>query len=172
MADKLATLCPHLDRPEKAKGRCGACYNAYVKAQKAAKAVENDQIRVEDNDEIDLRNAPAFPKGLDLDDDELAKKMFEKILWGWIFEGEQVVTRPDGADLKDFVRLKEVTASKSMKAATILGRKFIVEKKEIIQPTAIPVAGAEQAVGHWMGVLALGNKSNEINEDEDIDYDA
>lgn len=172
MAEKLATLCSHTDRPEKARGRCGACYNAFVKAQKAAKAVESGHVRVDDNDDIDQRNAPAFPNGLNIEDDELAKKMFEKILWGWILDGEQVVTRPEGADLKDFVRLKEVTASKSMKAATILGRKFIVEKKEVVMPTAIPVAGAEQAVGGWMGVLALGNKSPEIDSDEDIDYDA
>lgn len=162
---KLATKCVHTDRPEKARGLCGSCYNASVKAEKAAKAIENNSIRVDDNDEVDLRNAPTYPAGLNIEDDEVAKRMFEKILWGWIFEGEKVTDRPVGMDVKDWVRLKEVTASKAMKAATILGRKFIVEKKEIVQPQAIPVAGAEEAVGNWMGVLA-------VSHEKETDFDA
>jgi hypothetical protein len=171
-AKPKATLCSHLDRPEKAKGRCASCYNSWLKAEKAATAVANDQVRIEGNDEVDLRWQPAIPKGLDLEDDDVAKKEFERILWGWIFEGEKLATRPDEIEPKDWIKLKEVTASKAMKAATILGRKFIVEKKEVITPQRIPVAGAEDAVAGWAEVAALSmNHKNKDLEDGD-DYDA
>jgi hypothetical protein len=164
-----ATLCSHPDRPEKAKGRCASCYNSWLKAEKAAAAVAEDKVRVEGNDEVDLRWQPSIHKGLDLEDDDVAKREFEKILWGWIFEGEKAATKPDGMELRDWVRLKEVTASKAMKAATILGRKFIVEKKEVVLPQQIPVAGAEEAVAGWAAVAKMGMDKKSTNEG---DYDA
>lgn len=160
MAPRLATLCPHTDKPEKAKGRCASCYRSYTKAQKAAAAYETGEVRVDDNDNVDLRWQPSIPKGLNLEDDEIGRKYFEQIMWGWILEGEQVRERPTGMDIKDWVRLKEVTASKAMKAATVLGRKFIVEKKEILAPQAIPVAGAEEAVSGWTDVMRMGHGKN------------
>lgn len=167
-----ATQCAHTDRPEKAKGRCASCYNSWLKAQKAASAVANDQVRVDDSDEVDMRWQPSIPKGLNLADDDKAQEYFERIMWGWIFEGERAANKPEGMELRDWVRLKEVTASKAMKAATVLGRKFIVEKKEIVQPMAIPVAGAESAVEGWMGVLAMGNGKSITDDDESENFDA
>lgn len=44
-APKLATACEHRDRPVRARGRCGSCYNALTRQERRQRLAEREEKR-------------------------------------------------------------------------------------------------------------------------------
>lgn len=129
-------LC-HPSRPEKAKGMCQACYRADLKAKTLAKELEGTKATNDDKNE----NAVVR----DLEKDPAVKARFLQIMWEWL-EAPQNVPEcwdvKDGKKVRDWetqARLQEVAQRKADKAATVLGRAYVVEKREEVKPVALPL---------------------------------
>lgn len=149
----LATRCPHPDRPAKSKGMCQSCYRANQKAE----ALSKGEIKLDEEKGTDKKTGE--PLELDFVNDPSAVREFYRILWGWlqaVQEAEKpIIVEVNGKQTRDFqleARLKENATQKAMKAATVLGRAYIAERKIEEKPAEIQVEGMKDIVGGWMTV--------------------
>ena len=130
---KKARAQCHPDKPAKAKGLCVNCYMAHrraeAKARAKAQAIETGKIRVDEEMGVDSATGAV----IDFPDDKAASLRLKQILWGWIETAEKavIVTGEDGSrDYRTEVRLRDMQAQMAMRAASILGRQLIGEKRE------------------------------------------
>jgi len=157
---KLATKCPHVDRPEKARGMCQSCYRAAKKAEE----LEQGKVKLDDETGADRKTGTGAEK--DLSNDPEAVKRFYSIMWTWLEQGakadEPIVTVDSkGKPQRDFkleARLRESVDQRAMKAATVLGRAYIAERHVEEKPEQLMVDGIGDAVSGWMGVIGMKGK--------------
>lgn len=150
----------HPDRPERARGLCGPCYYADLKAKKAAEALARAPV-----------NSPKTQDAAvaDLEKDPEAKKRFYKMMWEWLEATEvpAIYKLEGGRRTRDYAteaKLAEVAQRKADKAATVLGRAYVVEKREEVKPTPLPL-GKEIDDSGWEGGGGDENESNEVSGD-------
>lgn len=154
---KLATKCPHLDKPEKAKGMCQPCY----RAMKRAEEVESGKVKLDEETGKVVKSGE--PVEMDFVNDPEAVKQFYQIMWGWLQEAQQakepIVTVVKGKPQRDFkleARMQEVSLVRATKAATILGRAYIAERHVEEKPTELPVDGMREMLSGWVSVENIG----------------
>lgn len=160
---KLATNCPHPDKPAKAKGMCQSCYRAL----KRAEDVESGKVKFDEE-----TGAPAGGGEVTKDfvNDPEAVKRFYAIMWNWLEEAakaqEPIITTDEkGKSMRDFkleARMRESTDQRAMKSATVLGRAYIVERHVEEKPADLPVEGMSEIVQGWMkvGNMKKGSKAD------------
>lgn len=161
---KLATKCPHTDKPEKAKGLCQPCY----RAQKKAEEIESGKVRVDEETGKDVKTGE--PVEMDFVNDPSAITEFYKIMWGWLRldeeETEIYVTDKKGNKVRDQkleVRAQELNLAKKTKAATILGRAYIAERHVEEKPAELPVQGMGDMLAGWTAVEQMGGKGKKAD---------
>jgi hypothetical protein len=97
-----------------------------MKARSAAKALERAKTKEVENDGV--------PPVRDLEKDPETKRRFLEIMWEWLEAPQRVEAMKCGSEGKrDYAteaRLQEIAQRKADKAATVLGRAYVVEKRE------------------------------------------
>lgn len=170
---KLATDCVHRDKKMFAKGLCSVCYHAQRKAEKRAQTLINSNDQT-----IETRVSELT---LEWDKDPQLKSEFGKIMWGWIRGGESSPIWKDvggGKKVRDYqleLRRDEMAQKKADKAATVLGRAYVVEKVEEVKPQPLPISGSvdmsgwgsevEEAESAELEEEILESQENEVEED-------
>lgn len=92
---------------------------------------------------VDGRHQEAVAtKVLDYEKDPSVKSRFLEIMWEWL-EAPENLTETERRNPK----IVEATRSKAEKAATVLGRAYVVEKREEIKPVPLPLGGEIDASG-------------------------
>lgn len=148
----------HPDRPVKARGLCQSCYRAAVHAEKVASGA----IKIDEDSGVNSKTGAPVEK--DLSSDPTAVAEFFQILWGWLREAgkpiEPILTVGDnGKPFRNFsleARKRESVDQKAMKAATVLGKAYIVERHIEDKPSDLPVEGMKEMVGGWMSIANMG----------------
>lgn len=93
---------------------------------------------------VDGRHQEAVAtKVLDYEKDPSVKSRFLEIMWEWL-EAPENLTETERRNPK----IVEATRSKAEKAATVLGRAYVVEKREEIKPVPLPL-GSEIDASGW-----------------------
>lgn len=165
---KLATDCVHRDKKMFAKGLCSVCYHAQRKAEKHAQTLINSNDKTIETRVVELT--------LEWDKDPALKSEFGKIMWGWIRGGESspIWKDVDGKKVRDYqleLRRDEMAQKKADKAATVLGRAYVVEKVEEVKPQPLPIGGSVDMSGWGQAEEAesaeLEEEILESQEDED-----
>jgi len=155
-------LC-HPSRPEKAKGMCSPCYRADLKAKAEAAALERSKATEGDKNETAILR--------DLEKDPEAKKRFYEIMWAWLDAAANVPEcwkTENGKRVRDYAteaKLSEIAQRKGDKAATVLGRAYVVEKREEIKPEPLPL-GPEIDASGWEPDEMGANETDEGAERE------
>lgn len=154
---KLATKCPHPDKPEKAKGMCQSCYRAARKAEE----VGSGKVKLDEETGVEVKTGE--PVEMDFVNDPQAVKEFYRIMWGWLQEAQKaqqpIITLVKGKPVRDFkleTRMQEVSLVRSTKAATILGRAYIAERHVEEKPAELPVDGMSNMISGWVAVEQIG----------------
>lgn len=141
---KLATDCVHRDKKMFAKGLCSVCYHAQRKAEKHAQTLINS------NDQTIETRVAEFK--LEWDKDPALKNRFGNIMWLWLEGADQgpIWKDVDGKKVRDYqleLRRDEMAQKKADKAATVLGRAYVVEKVEEVKPQPLPIGGSVDMSG-------------------------
>lgn len=113
----------------------------------------------------DGRNEEAVVK--DLEKDPEAKRVFFNLMWKWLeaSEIEPIYVVKDGRRQRDYsteAKLADIAQRKADKAATVLGRAYVTEKKEEIKPVPLPLSSEFDSSG-WEDEPEL------VEEDQDAD---
>lgn len=144
----------HPDLSEKAKGLCAKCYRADLKAKADARALERGPAKSDEkNAEIVLR---------DLEKDPEVKKRFFELMWSWLDNADiaPIYKMEGDRKVRDYAteaKLGEIAQRRADKAATVLGRAYVVEKREEVKPVPLPL-GSEIDASGW------GDDENEIDK--------
>lgn len=157
---KLAFKCPHVDRPEKAKGMCQSCYRAAKKAEDIA----SGKIKI--NEETLKEASSNSPVEVDLVNDPAAVKRFYGIMWSWLEKAnsaqEPIITvDKKGKSVRDFkleARMQEASDQRGIKAAQILGRAYIAERVVEEKPADLGVDGMGDMMRGWNQVADMKGK--------------
>lgn len=157
---KLATKCPHVDKPEKAKGMCQSCY----RAAKRAEDIASGKVKV--NEETLVESSTNSPVEMDLVNDPEAVKRFYQIMWSWLEKAnsaqEPIVTvNSKGKSVRDFkleARMQENADQRGIKAAQILGRAYIAERHVEEKPAELGVEGMGDMMSGWLRVDSMKGK--------------
>jgi hypothetical protein len=159
---RLASKCPHVDKPEKARGMCQSCYRAAKKAEE----LESGAVSLDDESGADKKTGRGVEK--DLASDPNAVRRFYEIMWSWLEDSqksdEPIIVEEKGKKKRDFkleARLRESTDQRAMKAAQVLGRAYIVERTSQDKPQSIQIDGIGDIVQGWMGVSSMKKGSKE-----------
>jgi hypothetical protein len=116
-----------------------------LKSKSAAAALERAKPSESDKNETEIV--------VDLEKDPAAKKKFYAIMWAWLDAAANVPEcwkTENGKRVRDHAteaKLSEIAQRKGDKAATVLGRAYVVEKREEIKPVPLPLGAEIDATG-------------------------
>lgn len=151
----------HPDRWMKAKGLCSNCYETNRRAEIRAQEINAGEVQIDEETGLEVReDGTEQPVEMDLTSDPRAVFEFYKIMWSWLrgMQEAEVPIRIPGTqalDHKTMTRNREIALAKATRAASVLGRAYIAERRIEERPEELPVAGMGDMIAGWKQVQEM-----------------
>ena len=143
--DSSQPTCGHPDRKIYAKGKCRSCYNSDLRVKQLEAAKTDEQVE-------------AIAEKINYTSDEWANS-FLRIMWSWVNEYQSYMASGN----KEGEKPPRHTAEAANKAATVLGRAYVVERTKDETPVELPLHGVHDYARGWLesaGIIPPSKKAD------------